>query len=64
MKLETLLKKIALPFHPELDPETDHPRLGSTGYAIHRDSDVLADGIQTPEPAIQGSIWYRPKNKG
>jgi len=51
MKLETLLKTIALPIHPELDPETDHLRLGSTGYAIHRDSEVVADGIETPELA-------------
>ncbi len=51
MKLETLLKKIALPIHPELDPETDRPRLGSTGYAIHQDSEVIADGIQAPEVA-------------
>ena len=51
MKLETLLKKITLPIHPELDPETDRPRLGSTGYAIHQDSEVIADGIQTPELA-------------
>ena len=51
MKLETLLKKIALPIHPELDPETDRPRLGSTGYAIHQDSEVIADGIPTPELA-------------
>jgi hypothetical protein len=51
MKLETLLKQITLPIHPELDPETDRPRLGSTGYAIHRDSEVIADGIPTPELA-------------
>ncbi len=51
MKLETLLKTIALPIHPELDPETDRPRLGSTGYAIHHDSQVMADGIQTAELA-------------
>jgi hypothetical protein len=51
MKLETLLKKITLPIHPELDPETDRPRLGSTGYAIHHDSQVIADGIETPEMA-------------
>ena len=51
IELETLLKKIALPIHPELDPETDRPRLGSTGYAIHRDSDVIADGIPASELA-------------
>lgn len=51
MKLDKLLKKIALPIHPELDPETDRPRLGSTGYAIHHDSQVIADGISTPELA-------------
>ncbi len=51
MKLETLLKHVTLPIHPELDPETDRPRLGSTGYAIYRDSEVIADGIQTPELA-------------
>ncbi|MGO9199195.1 MAG: hypothetical protein ACLQM8_01490 [Limisphaerales bacterium] len=51
MKLETLLKKIALPIHPERDSETDRPRLGSTGYAIHHDSQIIADGIPTPELA-------------
>ena len=51
MKLKTLLKKVPLPIYPELDPETDNPRLGSTGYAIQQDSEVIADGIQTPELA-------------
>ncbi len=51
MQLKTLLKKVTLPIYPERDPETDKPRLGSTGYAIHRDSEVIADGIQTPELA-------------
>ena len=51
MKLKTLLKNITLPIYAEREPETDRPRLGSTGYAIHRDSEVIADGIQTPELA-------------
>jgi hypothetical protein len=51
MKLKTLLKNITLPIYPERNPATDRPRLGSTGYAIHRDSEVIADGIQTPELA-------------
>lgn len=51
MKLKTLLKKVPLPIYPERDPQTDTPRRGSTGYAIHRDSEVMADGIQTPELA-------------
>lgn len=51
MRLKTLLKKVTLPIYPKLDPETDNARLGSTGYAIHRDSEVIADGIQTPELA-------------
>ena len=51
MKLDTLLNQIALPVHPELDPETNRPRPGSTGHAIYRDGEVIADGIQTPELA-------------
>ena len=51
MKLEILLRQITLPIHLDLDPETDRPRLGSTGCALHRDSEVIADGIQTPEMA-------------
>lgn len=51
MKLKTLLKTVPLPIYPERDPDTDKPRLGSTGYAIHRDSEVIVDGIQTPELA-------------
>jgi hypothetical protein len=52
MKLNTLLKQVGLQIYPELDSETDQPRLGSTGYAIHQDREVIADGIQTPELAI------------
>jgi hypothetical protein len=51
MKLKTLLKKIALPIYQERDHKTGTPRRGSTGYAFHRDSAVMADGIQTPELA-------------
>jgi hypothetical protein len=51
MKLKTLLKKVPLPIYAERDPETDNLRLGSTGYAIQQDSEVIADGIQTPELA-------------
>jgi hypothetical protein len=51
MKLKTLLKNITLPIYPERDPETDRPRLSSTAYAIHRNSEIIADGIQTPELA-------------
>jgi hypothetical protein len=49
MKLKTLLKKIAFPIYPERNPQTDTPRRGSTGYSMHRNSEVMADGVRTPE---------------
>lgn len=30
----------------ELDPETDKPLKGSTGFAVHKDSDLVADGFE------------------
>lgn len=33
-------------FFVELDPETDKPLKGSTGYAVHKDSEVVADGFE------------------
>ena len=35
------------PFFVERDPETDLPRKCSTGYAVHKNSDVVRDGIET-----------------
>ena len=51
MKLNNLLRMITLPIHPEHDPKNEQPGIGSTGFAIHHDSQVIADGIQTVEMA-------------
>ena len=38
----------------ELDPETDKPLHGSTGYAVHRDSETIADGFMS----VQGAALF------